>query len=150
MHTNGARGRRAIACEAWQLVRELCDAVRDRMPELAAELELSPQQCHVLKLIEPGKSITMRTLADALDCDASNITGIVDRLEARGLVERRTAMHDRRVKTLAVTRRGIEARERIVAGLAIPAEVIARLSDAELRSLAAILRHALRPDDAAV
>src|SRR5262245_51216936 len=101
-------GRRAIACEAWQLVSELCTAVRDRIPELAAELELSPAQCHVLKLIDPAKPIAMRTLAEALGCDASNITGIVDRLEARGLVERRTASHDRRVKTLAVTRRGIE------------------------------------------
>ena len=125
---------------------ELCAAVRDRMPELAAELELSPQQCHVLRLIEPGKVIAMRALAESLGCDASNITGIVDRLEARGLVERRTPDHDRRVKTLALTRRGVEARKRIVAGLAVPAEVIARLSDAELRSLCAILRRALHPE----
>ena len=41
----------------------------------------------------------MSALAHALHCDNSNVTGIVDRLEAAGLVERRAAEHDRRVKT---------------------------------------------------
>ena len=46
-------------------------------------------------------------------CDNSNVTGIADRLEAAGLVERRPAEHDRRVKTLVLTRRrasGVRAR----------------------------------------
>ena len=44
----------------------------------------------------------MSSLAELLVCDASNITGIADRLEARGLVERRSVGADRRVKTLAL------------------------------------------------
>ena len=52
----------------------------------------------------------MSALAAALQCDNSNVTGIVDRLEAQGLVERRPAAHDRRVKTLVVTTEGVELR----------------------------------------
>jgi DNA-binding MarR family transcriptional regulator len=55
----------------------------------------------------------MSELAGALRCDASNVTGIVDRLEDRGLVERRPAEHDRRVKHLLLTERGRELRDQV-------------------------------------
>ena len=48
----------------------------------------------------------MSGLAELLFCDASNVTGIADRLEARGLIERRSAGGDRRVKVLALTSAG--------------------------------------------
>jgi DNA-binding MarR family transcriptional regulator len=50
--------------------------------------------------------MSMGTAAEALGCDASNLTGIVDRLEKRGLVERRTVATDRRVKELVLTEAG--------------------------------------------
>ena len=68
---------------------QLFFAQRANLPPLAAELELSPAQCHVLHLIEPGRPIPMGQLAETLACDASNVTGLVDRLESRGLVRRR-------------------------------------------------------------
>ena len=48
----------------------------------------------------------MSALADALHCDNSNITGIVDRLEAAGLAERRPTERDRRVKAVVLTEKG--------------------------------------------
>ena len=54
----------------------------------------------------------MGELANAMHCDNSNITGIVDRLEEKGLVERRPADHDRRVKLIAPTPEGASLRER--------------------------------------
>ena len=48
----------------------------------------------------------MRKLAQKLKCEPSNVTGIVDRLEARGLVERRPDPADRRVKLAAATDEG--------------------------------------------
>ena len=57
---------------------------RADLPTLASEFELSPAQCHVLHLIEPDRPIPMGRLAEALACDASNVTGLVDRLESRG------------------------------------------------------------------
>lgn len=48
----------------------------------------------------------MRVLADRLGCDPSNVTGLADRLEERGLVERRRSEHDRRVTELIRTGAG--------------------------------------------
>ncbi len=116
---------------------------RRRVPAIASALRLSAPQCHVLRLLEPGKPLPMRGVAEALACDASNVTGIVDRLEARGLLERRAATHDRRVRVVVITRRGAAMRARLLARLAAPPPAIARLSRAEQRMLCAILRRAL-------
>jgi len=43
------------ACAAWQLLVRFSFVQRAHLPLLAAELQLSPAQCHVLRLIEPGK-----------------------------------------------------------------------------------------------
>jgi DNA-binding MarR family transcriptional regulator len=53
--------------------------------------------------------VPMRGLADMLVCDASNVTGIIDRLESRGLVRRETSPQDRRVKVVVATDEGREA-----------------------------------------
>src|SRR6186713_3440860 len=94
------------ACDAWQLLMQLFFAQRSSLPPLAAELELSPAQCHVLHLIEPGQPIPMGRLAETLACDASNVTGLVDRLESRGLVRRQPSNADRRSKVLDLTPAG--------------------------------------------
>jgi DNA-binding MarR family transcriptional regulator len=86
----------------------------------------------------------MRRLAEGLGCDASNVTGIVDRLEERGLVRRQAAGHDRRVKELTLTAAGIAARAEVIDRLAEPPEAIARLSADDQQALCAILRKALR------
>ncbi len=138
-----SRGPAAFAGEAWQLLFEFLLAARPHLPAVAAACELTEAQCHVLRLLQPGVGLPMRRLAEQLDCDASNITGIVDRLEARGLVERRACAHDRRVKELALTRTGAALRARMVERLGQPPEPIARLSSAEQQALCAILRKAL-------
>ena len=88
---------------AWQLLVRFFFAQRAHLPTLAADLELSPAQCHVLHLIEPGHAVPMGHVADKLACDASNVTGLVDRLESRGLIRRRPSDHDRRIKVLQLT-----------------------------------------------
>ncbi|MFE1547595.1 MarR family winged helix-turn-helix transcriptional regulator [Streptomyces sp. NPDC058718] len=57
--------------------------------------------------------LPMRALATLLVCDASNVTGIVDRLEARGLVRREPAPTDRRVKNVVATDEGREVIRRV-------------------------------------
>jgi DNA-binding MarR family transcriptional regulator len=98
---------------------------------------------HVLRLLEPGTAVPMGRLAGGLGCDASNITGVVDRLEARGLVERRAAERDRRVKVLVVTERGLDLRRRLLVRMAEPPEPIRRLSPADQRALSQILKRAM-------
>ena len=63
-------------------------------------------QAMALTSLEPGEPIPMSALAGLLMCDNSNVTGIVDRLEALGLVERQPAERDRRVKAVALTEQG--------------------------------------------
>ena len=130
------------AMNAWELLFELMLAERARMPTIAAELELSPMQVQLLRLIEPGTPVPMGKAACGLGCDASNITGIVDRLEARGLIERRPGT-DRRVKVLVVTSDGARVRQIIMARLSEPPAAIARLSPEDQRMLAEILGRAL-------
>src|SRR5262249_57213749 len=106
---------------------------------VAAEFELSEPQCHVLRLMEPGAGVPMRRVVERLGCDASNVTGIVDRLEARGLVERTACPHDRRIRMVRLTPRGAEIRARIVARMAEPPAPIAGLPAADLPPPSSIL-----------
>lgn len=108
-----------------------------------AELELTTVQGIVLRRLDPDRPTPMNELAEALACDASNVTGLVDRLEARGFVERRAAPGDRRVRTLVLTPEGTEARRRVMERMSRPPEGIARLSVGDQRALRDILRRAL-------
>ena len=87
----------------------------------------------------------MGRLARSLACDASNVTGIVDRLEARGLLERQPDEADRRLKVIALTPRGAAIRVRLIERLAEPPDAIAGLSGEDQRLLCDILRRALAP-----
>jgi len=122
---------------------------KPRVPAIAAELDLSPSQAIVLRLLAEPRP--MGDLAAAMHCDNSNITGIVDRLEERGLVERQPAAYDRRVKLIAVTRAGARLRDALNRRMAEPPEVIANLSEEDARDLRDILRRAVaqKPADPA-
>ena len=134
---------RPHACDAWQLLTQLFFAHRANLPTLAAELRLSPAQCHVLHLIEPGRPIPMGQLAETLACDASNVTGLVDRLESRGLVRRRPSAADRRVKVLDLTANGSRLRTLLLDRMTTPPDTFARLSTSEQRALVRILTRLL-------
>lgn len=123
---------------------ELFVRQKPRHIAIAAEFDLSPMQAFALRLLEPGMPLAMSDLAEALHCDASNVTGIVDRLEARGLIARRGADHDRRVKMLVVTEKGAALRKRLLARLSEPPPEIAALSATDQRALRDILRRAQR------
>ncbi|MEA2704289.1 MAG: hypothetical protein QOD63_2234 [Actinomycetota bacterium] len=92
-------------------VEELVTAFMGTMNKLAghffarsAEFDLSPQQAKAFQALK--QPLSMGELAEHLFCDASNVTGIVDRLESRGLVERKPDPNDRRVKRLVLTPQG--------------------------------------------
>jgi DNA-binding MarR family transcriptional regulator len=128
--------------EAWALLWGIMQANKRRMIELARELDFSPVQLHLLRLLEPGVEIPMRALAQQLFCDPSNVTGIVDRLEARGLIERRSLETDRRVKIIRLTPEGQLVRAEVVERMSSPPEEIAALSLASQLALRDALREA--------
>ena len=132
------------ARRAWQLLMRFFFAQREHLPACGAEFELSPVQCHVLYVIEPGKPVPMKQLAASLSCDASNVTGLVDRLESRGLVRRVPGTEDRRVKVLDLTPTGARLRAELIARMSTPPPSIGRLSAKDQRDLERILSTLLR------
>jgi MarR family transcriptional regulator, organic hydroperoxide resistance regulator len=132
-----------VSEEAWRLLLELAKRKHSLLVPALAELDLTMVQGHALRLLDPDRPIAMSALADALYCHASNVTGIVDRLEARGLVERQTGREDRRVKTLALTEDGKRVRSRVVELMRTPPPEIAGLSASDQRALRDILGRAL-------
>jgi DNA-binding MarR family transcriptional regulator len=77
---------------------------------LAADLGLTPVQMFALYSISKGED-KMGHIAQALHCDASNVTGIVDRLVSAGLVIRQEDVKDRRARTIQLTKSGQETVE---------------------------------------
>jgi DNA-binding MarR family transcriptional regulator len=83
---------------------QLVETLRGEHEEAAAAAGLTAPQAMILMLLtEP---MSMRQFAERMGCDASNVTGIVDRLEAKQLVVRSVDRADRRVKRIARTPEG--------------------------------------------
>ena len=100
---------------------------RDWVAKLG-ELGLAPMQAMALRHLDPDSPMPMGALADALRCDNSNVTGITDRLEGAGLVERRPVPNDRRVKGLVLTDRGREMRAEVERRWSQPPEPLATMA----------------------
>ena len=133
----------AAVQEAWSLLGKLFWQMRPRMLGVATEFGLTPPQMFALRALDPEQPVPMRELAAQLHCDSSNVTGLVDGLEAHGLVERRPAEHDRRVRMLVVTERGEQVRDRLNAVLNEVPPALASLAAEDQRALRDILRRAL-------
>jgi len=137
------RGReKSAGAEAWGLLTRLFDDHRRRFMAIAHEFELAPQQIAALKILRERGAIPMSELAGALQCDTSNVTGIVDRLEKQALVERRNDAHDRRVKLLELTDRGAELGREVGRRMRQPPAELMALSASDQQALRDILRRA--------
>jgi DNA-binding MarR family transcriptional regulator len=136
--------------QAWRCMLDLLLAQRGRLLAVAQEFGLAPQQAIAIKHLEPGKGLTMSELAQLLHCDNSNVTGIADRLEAQGLVERRPHPSDRRVKTLVLTERGAAVRGAYDARLGLVPPELQALSDEDAEQLLEIMHRATQAIEAPV
>jgi len=125
--------------EAHALSRRLFQVTERARADFAAavaELGLTPLQARTVLWLEQPSA--MRGLADHLSCDASNVTGLADRLENLGLIER-VAGSDRRVKLLQLTRRGAALRTDLADRVARGSTVTAKLSPTERQQLGKLL-----------
>jgi DNA-binding MarR family transcriptional regulator len=134
--------RDTAAREAWELFWRLFQADKHRRWSILGELGLSPMQGMALAALDPDEPLPMSALAEALHCDNSNVTGIVDRLESASLVERRPAPHDRRVKQLVLTLRGAAIRAQVHRRMGEPPPALAALSEEDAIALRDIMRRA--------
>jgi DNA-binding MarR family transcriptional regulator len=127
------------------LAHRLDQQVRAHLDCQLAEFDLTGPQAMLLRHLDTP--LAMQEVAAKLHCDPSNVTGIVDRLEHRGLLERRVLPSDRRVKELVLTADGRRIRECLLALLeTIPG--IASLSDADQQRLHDLLAHAVAAGEA--
>lgn len=99
------------------------------------ELGLTPGHLKALAIIHPDEPRPMGVMAEIMRCDASQMTWLVDRLEERELVERRTMPTDRRVRTIALTPRGVEVRRQILDKLFEPPDELLALDAVTLENL---------------
>jgi len=100
----------------WHLLRVAINAKHGLM-NLAEKHKLSVMQMYTLCLLENEPSIPMNTLSCMLNCDASNVTGIVDRLFHQKYIKREENPHDRRAKLVTLTPKGIKLCEKIASEL---------------------------------
>jgi DNA-binding MarR family transcriptional regulator len=129
--------------ETWALLRGLLAQQRRRFLTVASELDMHPAQAGALLQMNADEPRPMHELAALLACDNSNVTGIIDRLEARGLVARQPYEQDRRVKHVVLTPLGAQLREQMSALIGRPPAGFERLSPSEQRQLRDLLSRAL-------
>jgi DNA-binding MarR family transcriptional regulator len=129
----------ALTLEVVELIGDVVARYHADFDEAAARHALTGAQARLLSLLslEP---LPMRRLAQKLKCEPSNVTGIVDRLEVRGLVERRPDPADRRVKLAAATEEGRRVARELREGLRFAREPLAALSEGERLALRDLLR----------
>jgi DNA-binding MarR family transcriptional regulator len=132
----------SAASEAWGMMRALMmggegfDQFHGACDSLGIPLSVAKSLLH----IQPDQPEPMRVLAERWRCDASYITSIVDDLEEQGLANRQPHPRDRRIKTVALTPKGVALRESLMAILSQPPSAFDALSAAEQRQLRDIMR----------
>jgi DNA-binding MarR family transcriptional regulator len=130
-----SKTRTALARRIWQLMFEfLMRTAPDRSRSLGRR-GLTPNDSRALASLDPREGRTMRSLADEWECDASNATWIVDRLEKFGLAERLTVPHDRRVKLVVLTARGVKTKAELMEEFLTPPAELLGMDQRDLETL---------------
>jgi MarR family transcriptional regulator, organic hydroperoxide resistance regulator len=127
-----------LAAEAWGLLIPL--VYPPRFIEVAQGLGVTPPILGALRFLDEPQP--MGRMAELLHCDPSNVTGIVDTLEERGLAKRKPSEADRRVKVVELTAAGKKMRARASDEMLKPPAWIESLSAADQRKLRDVLRRA--------
>lgn len=121
---------------------EAARTVEGRLERTLGEIDLTHAKLKVLShLVEAGESLPLSTLAERSACVRSNVTQLVDRLEAEGMVRRVHSPDDRRSIRAEITRVGRERQaEGAVRAARVEAEVAAALPPAVRDALAGLAR----------
>ncbi|MEV6839860.1 MarR family transcriptional regulator [Streptomyces sp. NPDC051133] len=131
-----------LTMEVVELIGEVVARYHADYEEAAAGHNLTGAQAKLLGLLSLAP-LPMRKLAQRLKCEPSNVTGIVDRLESRGLAERRPDPTDRRVKLAVATEEGRRVARELRDGLRFAREPLVGLSAEERLALRDLLRRML-------
>jgi DNA-binding MarR family transcriptional regulator len=129
----------ALVLDADNRLLAVAERLRQHWAAHAAAVGLTAIQAKVLLRPTPGEAIPMRKLAQQLDYDASNLTTLVDKLAARGALERQADRADRRVKALVLTAEGQRLRDQFWRNLVTDAGPLSPLRESDLRTLTRLL-----------
>ena len=135
----------ALARRVWRGLFGLLVSSAPARTESLARRGLTPNDSRALFSLDPYTGRSMRSLADEWQCDPSNATFILNRLEALGLASRQPLQRDRRVKLVVLTRKGAKTRTDLLRDFHQPPREFDRLSRADLEMLERIVSR-LMPD----
>ena len=125
----------AVAADVWRRIFDFIIATHAQRDGALRRFGFTPGDSKALMFLGPDEGRTMRSLAEAWTCDASNATWMIDRLEQRGLVERRPVAGDRRVKKVVLTPLGVETKAALLEALYEPPPELLELPLADLQAL---------------
>jgi DNA-binding MarR family transcriptional regulator len=129
----------ALARRVWQSMFDLLIRTSPVRTESLARRGLSPNDSRALFSLDPRSGRSMRSLADEWQCDPSNATWIVDRLENLGFARRQPVLHDKRVKLVVLTRKGEKTRVELLEEFHHPPAEFRQLLRADLEALDRVL-----------
>jgi DNA-binding MarR family transcriptional regulator len=135
-------GRRA---ELVELLKRFSEQMRQRFHSIANAHGLTPPLFALLRLLH--EPMSMSAAAEQMACDASYVTGMADRLEALGYVERHPDPVDRRVKQLVSTPEGVRVRDAVHGAMSLGAGIFPELDDGDVDHLIRILGKIVDPQD---
>lgn len=127
------------ATQVWKAMSEYSLAQFRQKSRGLNDIGLTPGHMKALMTLEPGKALPMGACAQEMGCDASTATWLIDRLEERGLVERRPSTTDRRVKGVVLTEAGTATKATLTEHYSQPPEALLELSIEELQALQSLL-----------
>ena len=129
-----------LARRVWQALFDLLIRTAPVRTASLARRGLTPNDSRALFSLDPRTGRSMRSLADEWQCDPSNATFIVDRLEELGLASRQPLLHDKRVKLVVLTRKGERTRADLLHEFHQPPAEFAGLDRADLDALERIVK----------
>jgi DNA-binding MarR family transcriptional regulator len=139
----------ALAAEVWRLLGEGFQKQFKHAASILQQSGLTPGHLKVLMLLSSGEAMPMGSLAQGLSCDASTMTWLIDRLEERGLVERKGLPADRRVKTVVLTAQGLKTTAIVKKRLYKPPAELLDLDEETLTILRDVFSKSTPEDEAA-
>ena len=111
-----------------------------QMAAIMEKKNMTPVQGMFLSVFDDKTAISMNYLAHLMGCDASNITGLVDRLDSQGIIERVADPKDRRIKLIKLSEKGRKYRKNMLESLSeAEAADMQKLTTAEQEQLKRII-----------
>ena len=102
---------------SWQLWQLFLEA-KPELLKLAERHDLSLLQMFAVCFLKPGEEVPVNSLSEVLHCDASNVTGVVDKLVSVSAVRRQESAQDRRIKKVQLTEGGLTLRDQLLSAMA--------------------------------